>query len=105
MSGYIFNKKNIVNMLNMGGASRNLMSTSPSEKFFYLRMYTRKLHQYSFESDMFYSYFNKINTVLYHVSDFIIDYCNKRIQRLFVQKFYHERSSKNFLKKLKFIGE
>ena len=54
---------------------------------------------------MFYSYFNKINNALYRASDFIIVCYNKKIQRLFVPKFYHERSSKNNSKTLKFIGE
>ena len=105
MSGYIFNKQHVVNMLNIRGACRNLMGMSPSEKKLYLRMYTRKFHQYSFELDMFYSYFNKINTILYHASDFISVCYNKKLQRLFVPKCYYERSSKFFLKTLKFIGE
>lgn len=72
------------------------MSMTPSNKKLYLRLYTQKFHQYSFEFYMFYSYFNKINTVSYHTSDFIIACYNKKIQRLFVPKFYHERSSKIF---------
>ena len=67
-------------------------------------MYAQYFHRSSCEFDMFYSYFNKINTVLWYSSDNITVYYNKKIQRLFVKKFYHERRCKIVLKTLKFIG-
>ena len=71
-------------MLNICGASRNLAIMNPHD---------------------FYSYFNKDNAVLYHALNRVMVYYNRKIQRLFIPKFYHERKSKNFLKTLKFIRE
>ena len=36
MSGYIFNKQHVVNMLNIRGASKNIMSMSSSKKKNYI---------------------------------------------------------------------
>ena len=105
MIGYIYYKNHIVNMLNIRGASRNLAIMSLHEKNTFLRLLTKYFHQNSTENDDFYSYFNKDNTVLYHALMSVMVYYNRKIQRLFVPKFYHERKSKNFLKTLKFIGE
>ena len=105
MIGYIYYKNHIVNMLNIRGTSRNLAVMTSHEKNTFLRVLTKYFHQLSSEENIFYSYFNKDKTVLYHALNDIMVYYNRQIQRLFVLKFYHERKSKNFLKTLKFIGE
>ena len=53
----------------------------------------------------FYSRFNKTRTVLFHAIESMIVYYSRKIQRLFVPKFYHDRNKRNFLKNLKYIGE
>ena len=92
-------------MLNITGASRNLVIMSPTEKNSYLRVYSTYFHQNSSELDMFYCRLNKTHAVLWYAIDNTLICYNNKIQRLFVPKFYHEERSKNFLKTLKFIGE
>lgn len=49
--------------------------------------------------------FNKPPTVLFHAFESMLIYYPRKIERLFVPKFFHDRSDKNFLKSLKFVGE
>ena len=88
-------------MLNITGASRNLVIMSPTEKNSYLRVYSTYFHQNSSELDMFYCRLNKTHAVLWYAIDNTLICYNNKIQRLFVPKFYHEERSKKFFKNIK----
>ena len=78
------------------------------KKIAYLRWYSRFAHRNTPDgsiSDLFYSTFNKTYSVLVNLIDAIVIRYINRIHRLFVPKFYHDRSHSNFLKGFKYVGE
>ena len=81
MIGYLFNKLHVVNKLNITGSSKNLKSMSLAEKNRYLRLYSKYFHRTSTEIDVFYSCFNRTETVLYHALDSILVICTKILSR------------------------
>lgn len=79
--------------------SKNLYLLTSIEKSKYMRYYTLKTHGNSTyrELDVFYSTFNLRETVFFHgLENMMVHYCRK-IQRLFVPKFFHDRNTKIFL--------
>ena len=105
MMGYLDQELHVLNLLNIKGSHRNLAVMSPTEKNQYLRNLSQYVHRSTDNLDVFYSRFNKTRTVLFHALESMIVYCSRKIQRLFVPKFYHDRNKRNFLKNLKYIGE
>ena len=103
--GYMAEEIHVLNMLNIRGASKNLSSLSPSEKSIFLRQYSGYVHWTSNELNVFYSRYNKNQVVLSHAIDSLVVMYASRIERLFAPKFYHDSSSKNFLKTLKYVGK
>ena len=103
------NTRVMESMLGITGLSYNFSFMSLFEKKnAYLRWYSRFAHRSTPDgsiSDLFYSTFNKTYSVLVNLIDAIIVRYINRIHRLFVPKFYHDRSDWNFLKGFKYVGE
>ena len=102
MIGYLYDKEIMELMLGITGLSTNLRDMSTAQKNGYLRRYTRHKHHGKADEpkqDIFYSAFNKYYTPLYHTSDKIMVVFPKRIGKLFVTKFCHNRKHNNFFKK------
>ena len=78
MVGYIYEKLHVVNMLNITGTSKNLAIMTPHDKNIYLRRYSEYFHRTSSKPDVFYSCFNKTHVVIWHASDTIVVYYNKK---------------------------
>ena len=74
------------------------------QKSIYLKNFSKEVHRTN-SDDVFYCYYIKPDTVLYYHSDTNIIFYRKKIERLFVPNFYHDRNAVNFLKELQFVGE
>ena len=108
MVAYLYDTRIMESMLAITRLTMNLRDMTTAEKNGYLRRYTRHKHQRKPDEprqDIFYSDFNRYYTPLYHASDKMMVVFPKRIGKLFVPKFYHDRKHNNFLKNLKFVGE
>ena len=100
---YMEQEFHVLNILNISGASGSLASMGPTEKNIYLRNYSQYVHRSTDHLDVFYSKFNKTNVVLFHALDGMMVYFDRKIEKLFVPKFYHDNRTKTFLKTLKFV--
>ena len=52
----------------------------------------------------FIAYYNKPNTVLFYELENMLIYYPRKIQCLFVPKYFHNKNKTNFLKELSFVG-
>ena len=106
--GYLENESLTKSMIGISGSSYEFTTMSAELKTSYLKRLTRHLHfsrPDTKNNNYFHSGLGPSYAVLMHVlSQNIIRYMN-RIMRLFVPKFYHDRSDKNFLKGLLSVGE
>ena len=103
--GFFYEEKHFLDYYKTTDSKSKSLQYLPSkEKLHFLRYYLQKTHLKSYEFDMFYSLQNKANTVLFHELENMLIYYPRKIQRLYVPKFFHDRKKTNFLKELNFVG-
>ena len=104
MINYVGDTRILGSLIGVTGLIFNFKSISVAEKNRYLKRYSNiKLKNRSHEplEDVFYSPFV---TLAHYTSSNIVRY-TKKINKLFVPKFYHDRKNSNFKKNFKYIGE
>ena len=102
--GYMVEDLHIINILNIRATQKNLSSMSLAEKNRCLRDYSRYINTTN-HGNVFQCNYNKPDTVLFHPTDSTLVYLGGEIERLFVPKLYHHKSTLNFLKELEYVGE
>ena len=85
--------------LNVAGTEKDLSTMTILQKINYLKNYSKEVHRTN-RNDIFCCYYNKPDTALSHYSDKKFIFYRKKIERLFVPKFCHDRNTVNFLKEL-----
>ena len=106
LTGFLYKEKHLLDYFKITN-SKDLYPLTPAEKCRCIRYYPLKTHGSTAykEQDVFYSIFNLGETVMFHVFENMLIYYGRRIQRLFVPKFYHNRNTENILKCLEYVGE
>ena len=87
--------KNSLNL--MRKEKKDLSTMTILQKIIYLENYSKKVHRTN-RDDVFYCYNVKPDTVLSYYSDIKFIFYKKKIERLFVPKFYRDKNTVNFLK-------
>ena len=104
-----FNDNRIMeSLLGITRLSFNFQSMSIVEKNSYLKRFTSiklKNRGHGPLEDVFYSPFDKGYVVLAHYQNSNIVRYTRKINRLFVPKFYHDRRNSNFLKNRRYVGQ
>ena len=107
---YLYDEQKLKALLKITGTKHEFTSMTPEERNDFLNKLTKATHKqsdlYYGNSDSFYSgTTNGSSVVLSYILSYAVLRFTKKIQRLFVPKFYHNRRDKNFLKDLIYIGE
>ena len=90
--------------LNITGTEKDLSTMTVFQKSVYLRNYSKEVHKTN-RGDVFHCNYNKADTILFHALTPKFLFYRRKIERLFVSKFYRNRNTDNFLKELQFVGE
>ena len=104
MMGFMWSDSIVKRALNITGTEKDLSTMTIFQKSVYLRNYSKEVH-WTNRDDVFYCYYVKPNSVLSCYSDTKFIFYRKKIERLFVPKFFHDKNTVNFLKELQFVGE
>ena len=107
---YLYYEIELKKLLKITGTEHDFTSMTPEEKNDFLNRLTKAIHK---EDEIQYgnshTFYSGANSSAFVVLTYFLSYAvlrfTKKIQRLFVPKFYHERKDKNFLKGLIYIGE
>ena len=102
--GFMWSDSIVKSTLNLTGIEKDLSTMTIFQKIIYFKNYSKKVHRTN-RNDVFYCYYDKPDTVLSHYSNIKFIFYRKKIERLFVLKFYHDRNTVNFVKELQFVGE
>ena len=111
LEGYLYNEKHLKPLIGITGSSYDFTSLTPQAKTNYLQMLTINVHRGIKDIDsynkltLFSAITNFEATVLVYILSQTILRFTKRIQRLFIPKFYHDRKEINFLIGLAYVGE
>ena len=111
LEGYLCNEKHLKALIGITGSSYDFTSLTPQAKTNYLQMLTKNVHRGIKDIDaynkarLFSAVINFESTVLVYILSQTILRFTKKIQRIFVLKFYHDRKGINFLIGLAYVGE
>ena len=103
--GYFYEEKHVLDFYKITDSkSKSLQYLPAKEKLQFLSYYSQRTRLKSCEFDIFYSLYDKANTVLFHSLENMLIYYPCKIHLQFVPKFFHDRNKTNFLKELNFVG-
>ena len=102
--GFMWSDSIVKSTLNLTGIEKDLSTMTIFQKIIYFKNYSKKVHRTN-RNDVFYCYYDKSDTVLSHYSNIKFIFYRKKIELLFVLKFYHDRNTVNFVKELQFVSE
>ena len=102
--GYLEDHANVLSMFKTKD-SKNLTWLSAKEKLIYFLVHIPLNIIKTLQGMIFSIVYNRTSPVLFHGVLSILVYYPRKIQCLFVPKFFHENSNTNFLRELKYIGQ